>query len=87
VRLQKLLTELRAEITGPKTVVINGKKYNIDQLTGLTKKIISDVLRYIGKNLPAFTKYDLTNWDIQTFPDGNVKVTDDKGRSWKYKGI
>jgi hypothetical protein len=82
---KSVINEFSAEIVGTNKVVINNKKYDIDKLPKEIKRIVMTVMRYIGKNIKSFTKYDLTNWDIQTKSDGTVKVTDDNGRSWSYK--
>ena len=85
MKLKTLLNELQAELVGGGMVVINGKKYAIQQLPPNAQRIVNSVTRFIGKNMKAFTKYDLTNWDIQTKADGTVLVTDDNGKKWSFK--
>lgn len=86
MKVTDILNELRAEfISGGDKVLINDKIYDINKLTGFTKKVIDEVVKRLGRNITHFTKYDLKNWDIKVMGDGKVIVTDDEGKVWNLK--
>lgn len=86
MKLRQILNEFQGELVGNNMVVVNNKRYSIDKLPPQAKKIVTSVIRYIGKkNMKSFTKYDLQNYDIVTKADGTIKVTDDKGKTWSFK--
>jgi len=46
------------------------------------KAEVLDVLRYVGKNLKAFAKPDISVWDITSGTTG-IEVIDDSGKRYK----